>query len=169
MAHAALLCIVCMLFPQQNTDDNEELRRECFDRIIELSDARDLERAAILARVSKKMFPKDSGFEDFHQQLQGTRFQYVPEFANHLQANQIATAQYRLDKFKDLDYSSRTEKMNELVDSILEQIDPDYWFNGRTIIHCYPSKCLLIIYTSRENHNKIQEIIGKEAFQKTAG
>lgn len=165
MAHAALLCIVCMLLPQQNTDDNEELRRECFDRIIELSDARDLERAEILARVSKKMFPKDSRFEDFHRQLQETRFQYVPEFGNHLQANQIAIAQYRLDKFKELDHSSRAEKVNELADFILEQIDPDYWFKGSTIIYRYPSNCCLIIYTSRENHDKIQEIVGKDAFQ----
>ncbi len=165
MAHA-LLCFVCMLFPQQNTDDNEELRQVCYDRIVALVDAKEFERAEIVARVSIKKFPKDSRFESIHRHFQGARCQNLPEFGNHLQENQIAIAQYRLDKFKDLDHSSRAEKINELADSILEQIDPDYWFKGSTIIHRYPSNCFLIICTSRGNHDKIQEIIGKDAIQR---
>ncbi|MFO0943451.1 MAG: hypothetical protein U0930_22175 [Pirellulales bacterium] len=164
MAHA-LLCLICILYPKQSSQGDEELRKICYDRIVELEDAREFERATSLARAAKKKFPNDPRFEFKHQVLEFASLRSIPLLNDGLGPDQRAIAKYRIDELRGIDPSIRAEKLNEKVNSIIQQIDPDSTCTGRTVIMQSPDIYTLVICTSRDNHSKIQDLVGKDALQ----
>ncbi len=115
MAHA-LLCLICILYPQQTSQDNEELRKMCHDRMLALADANEFERAASLARVAKKKFSNDPRFEESLRKYEFASLRSIPLLNDGLGSDQRAIAKYRIDKLRGLDPSIRAEKLNELAD-----------------------------------------------------
>lgn len=69
----ALACFVAFLLPQQIPDGNYELRKICLDRIRTLRESRDFERAEVVARLSKKLFPNDTKISAVLQKIQSER------------------------------------------------------------------------------------------------
>ncbi len=137
----------------------------CHDRMLALADANEFERAASLARVAKKKFSNDPRFEESLRKYEFASLRSIPLLNDGLRSDQRAIAKYRIDKLRGLDPSIRAEKLNELADEIIQQIDPDSSSSGRTVILQYPSNYFLVICTSRENHDKIQDLVGKDALQ----
>ncbi|MFO0943452.1 MAG: hypothetical protein U0930_22180 [Pirellulales bacterium] len=168
MAHA-LLCLICIFNPQQSSQNDEELRKMCYDRIVAFHEAQHFERAVIAARLSLRKFPNDHLLLDIHRKAEGQLWRGVPEFSEQLQPNQIAIGQYFIAHLKGTEPAICIQQMDKLADDIIEQIDPNYWITARTTVYRYQANRCLIIITSKDNHDRIQEILGKDSFHSMNG
>lgn len=164
MAHA-LLCLICTLYPQQTHLGDEELRNICYDRIVVLEDANEFERAAAIARMAKKKFARDPRFVVKHRELLVKSLRSIPQLTNDLQPSQRCVAQYSIGSIKGLDTSLKVKKLNKMADTILQQIDPNSVSTDQLIVIPYPANDSLVVTATRENHDKVQELLGKDAFK----
>ncbi len=160
------VCAITVLCSFQIATDENEIRRVFGDRIVSLVDAGSLDRAAATARVAAKKFRGEALFRDLLHKVDYRRAQQKTALTNRTLPNEICSDRYHVNWIKGLEDAARAQEIHELAETLKASIDPDSWIDGRSIMLEYSSNSFLLICTSKENHQKIRELLQEISAQK---